>query len=73
MQLESYFSFIFDPFQSSVAVHLETSHFIYSANQMNGFYMKSNNWVKWVKVQIVIHHVTFGWERINFRDMKHFI
>ena len=36
-------------FQSSVAFHIETSHLICSANQMNGFYIKCNTWMKWVK------------------------
>ena len=31
---------VFDPFQRSVAFHIETSHFICSANQMTGFHMK---------------------------------
>ena len=30
----------------SVAFHIETSHVIYTANQMAGFYMKCNNGFK---------------------------
>ena len=33
---------ILDPFQPSVAFDIETSHLIYTANQMTGFYMKCN-------------------------------
>ena len=36
-----------NPFQPSVAFHVETSYLIYSANQMIGFYMKCYNWLKW--------------------------
>ena len=36
-------------FQSSVAFHVETSHLICTANQINGFYIKCNNGLKWVK------------------------
>ena len=31
-----------NPFQSSAAFHMETSHLICSANQMTGFSMKKN-------------------------------
>ena len=31
-----------DPFQFSVAFHIETSHLIWTANQITGFYMKCN-------------------------------
>ena len=34
--------------QPSVAFHIETSHLIYTANQMTGFYMKCNSGFKWV-------------------------
>ena len=33
---------------SRVAFHIETSHLIYSANQMIDVYMTSNTWLKWV-------------------------
>ena len=50
--------------QPSVAVHIETSHFICSATQMTGFYMKYNAWLKWAK-----HHT----HRINlFQAMFNF-
>lgn len=39
--------FLFNPFQSSVALHIETSYLIYNANQMTGFYMKYSNSPKW--------------------------
>ena len=39
--------FLFNPFQSSVALHIETSYLIYNANQMTSFYMKYSNSPKW--------------------------
>ena len=38
-----------NPFQPSVAFHIETSHLICKAKQMTGFYMKCNTGLKWVK------------------------
>ena len=37
-----YISSFFNPFQPSVAFHIETSHLICTANQMTGFYVKCN-------------------------------
>ena len=34
--------YLFDPFQSSVAVHMETSHLICTENQMDGFCLRRN-------------------------------
>ena len=42
---------LFNPFQPSVAFNIETSHFIYIANQMTGFLMKCNTGLKWLKYQ----------------------
>ena len=39
-----------NPFQPSIAFHIETGHLICSANQLTGFYMKYNNWLEWVNV-----------------------
>ena len=39
------------PFQSSVAIHIETSHLICIANEITGFYMESNTGLKWVKIK----------------------
>ena len=36
----------FDPFQPRVVFYIETSHLIYTANQMTGFYMKCNTGLK---------------------------
>ena len=38
----------FNPSQPSVAFHSETSHLIYTANQMTGFFIKCNSGLKWV-------------------------
>ena len=38
----------FNPFQLSVAFHIETSHLFCSAKQMNGFYIEHNTRLKWV-------------------------
>ena len=34
--------YMVNSFQLSVAFHIATSHLIYTANQMTGFYMKCN-------------------------------
>ena len=39
-----------NPFQPSVAFHIETSHLISSANQITGFSMKYNTGQKWVNL-----------------------
>ena len=44
----------FNPFQTSVAFHMETSLLISSANQMIGFLVKCNTWLKRVHTQIFI-------------------
>ena len=36
----------FNPAQPSATFHIETSHLIYTANQMAGFYMKCNSGMK---------------------------
>ena len=41
-----------NPFQPSVAFHIETSHLISKANQMTGFYVKCNTGLKWVNLFI---------------------
>ena len=40
---------VFNPFQPSVALHIQTSHLICRAKQMTGFYMRGHTAVKWVK------------------------
>ena len=37
-----------NPFQPCVALHIETNHLIWTANQMTGFYMKGNTGLKLV-------------------------
>ena len=37
-----------NPFQPSVAFHIETSHLICNANQMTGFYIECNTGLKWL-------------------------
>ena len=37
-----------NPFQPSVAFHIETSHLFYSEKQMTGFYIKLNTGLTWV-------------------------
>ena len=47
-----------NPMQPSDAFHIETSHFIYTANQMNGFCMNTT----WEKNGLSIKHFTaFEW------------
>ena len=39
-----------NPFQPSVAFHIETSHLICTASKMTSFYIKCNTGLKWVKL-----------------------
>ena len=39
-----------NPFQPSVAFHIETSHLFCSAKQTTGFYMECNTRLKWVNL-----------------------
>ena len=39
-----------NPFQANITFHIETSYLIYSANQMNDYYMKFE--LKWIKLHI---------------------
>ena len=45
---KQYLNNIFNPFQSSVAFHIQVSHLFFSAKQMAGFYIKRNTGLKWV-------------------------
>ena len=45
-------------FQLSVAFHVETSHLIYSAKQMDGFCMKSSTRLKWLGSRAQIDIIT---------------
>ena len=40
---------LLNQFQPSVAFHIETSYLICRENQINGFYMKCNTRLKWIK------------------------
>ena len=46
-----------DPFQRSLASHLETNCLDYIANQMTGFDMERNTGLKWVKYNLFINKV----------------
>ena len=39
--------FAINPLQPRVAFHIGTSHLIYNANQITGFYMKHNIGLRW--------------------------
>ena len=39
-----------NPFQPSVAFHIETSYFFCSAKQLTSFFMKCNTGLQWVNV-----------------------
>ena len=45
-----------NPYQPSVAFHIETSYLICIANQMAGFNMKCNTELKWVNVTQKFSH-----------------
>ena len=42
-----------NPFQPTVAFHIEISHLFYRAKQMTGFYTKRNTELKWVNVAVL--------------------
>ena len=44
----SYQSSAFNPFQASVAFHIETSHLFCRAKQITGFHVKRNTGLKWL-------------------------
>ena len=48
-QISTLYQCTFNPFQSSVAFHIETTHMICRVKLMIGFYMKGHNGLKWVK------------------------
>ena len=54
-----------NPFQTSVAFHIETSHFFCSAKQMTGFYMKHNTRLKWTN-QIYVSSLNMSTSTIKF-------
>ena len=37
-----------NPLQPSGAFYIKTSHLICCPNEMTGFYMKRNTWLKWI-------------------------
>ena len=57
-----------NPFQPSVAFHIETSQLICTANQMNGFFMECNTGLKWVdkKRNIIDIRILFGISGLKF-------
>ena len=62
----------FNPFQPSVAFHIETSHLICIANQMTGSYMECNTGLEWVSVhffEIIVDTLRVCWT--NF--LKHLL
>ena len=44
---------VFNPFQPSIAFHIETSHLICTTNQMTGCYMKCKAGLKCIKVALL--------------------
>ena len=46
-----------DPFQSSIAFHVETNRLIYYANHMTGFHMECNTGLKWVNPCFYLYFV----------------
>ena len=49
----------FNPYKSSAAFHIETSHSIYSGNQIAGFYMKFTLDRNIKSTTTDVHHTTF--------------
>ena len=57
-----YFNSLFNPFQPSVAFHIETSHLICTANQMTGFYLECKTGLKWVNsfhISVFFYFIAF--------------
>ena len=54
-----YPTFRINPFQPTGTFHIETSHLIWSVNQVTCFNMKCNTWLRWVQI--------FSW--IMFRTL----
>ena len=50
---------LLNPFQTSVAFHIETSHLFSRAEQMTGFYMKHNTGFKWINVIASLLQISF--------------
>ena len=49
LTFNGYFVYV-NPFQPSVAFHIETGHLICTENQMTGSLMNCNTGLKWVKL-----------------------
>ena len=41
----------YNPFQTSIAFRVETSHLVCSENELTGFYIECNTGQKWVEVE----------------------
>ena len=63
---DNFFELNINPFQPSVAFHIETSHLFCKTNakQMSGFYVKRNTGLKWVDLLLAIN---FNPINLNFR------
>lgn len=55
----------FNPFQSCIAFHEETSHMTWTVNHMTSFYMNCSTGLKWVELSIYVftHKCLLFWMR----------
>ena len=56
-----------NPFQQSVAFHIETNLLIFNARKMTGFYMKRNTGLNRVKTMIIAVLLLQG---VTFKDIQ---
>ena len=56
-----------NPFQPSVAFHIETNHSVCNARKMIGFYMKRSTGLNRVKTRII---AVFLLQGITFKDIQ---
>ena len=59
-----------NPFQLSVAFHIETSDLFCSAKQMAGFYMKRNTRLKWIDGNLTLFVPIFSFSRKNLLNQS---
>ena len=66
-----------NPFQPSVACHIETCHLVFAANEMTGFCMKCNTGLKWGDPLIyspnAIKNFKFRFSSHHFGPSKHYL
>ena len=60
------------PFQPSLVFHIETSHLIFSANQITGLYMKWNPGLECVKSNLPYDFFCFAAKFFHYQKVRKF-